>query len=153
MSAAGARRAAAFNSHFLPQGDRTQTLDVWKAEHERGGRDYRSRRVGIIKGVLVTDEVDRDWPLVRESERYRMRLYNRFFSESNTDFGAGEHIPQTWVVGDVDTCVTELDAFMRAYGITDLVTWAIPPGLSSAAMEGSLRRFAGEVVPRLKAAA
>jgi alkanesulfonate monooxygenase SsuD/methylene tetrahydromethanopterin reductase-like flavin-dependent oxidoreductase (luciferase family) len=147
MSAAGARRAARFDAHFLPQGDRAQTLDVWQAER---GSAAPARRVGIIKGVLVTDDVERDWPAVREAERYRMRLYSRFFRESNTDFGSGEHIPQTWIVGNVDHCVAAVDEFMCEFGFTDLVTWAIPPGLSTSAMEKSLERFAGEVVPRLK---
>ncbi len=150
MSAAGAKRAARFNSHFLPQGDRTQTLDVWQNEHAALGTSSADKRVGIIKGVFVTDDVDGEWPAIRASERYRMQLYQRFFSESNTDFGSGEHIPQTWVVGDVDHCVSELTAFMRHYGVTDLVTWGIPPGLSSAAMAHSLERFVTEVVPRLR---
>jgi alkanesulfonate monooxygenase SsuD/methylene tetrahydromethanopterin reductase-like flavin-dependent oxidoreductase (luciferase family) len=150
MSSAGAKRAAAFDTHFLPQGDRSQTLDVWLAEHERLGQQSSTCRVGIIKGVLVTDEVERDWPRVREAERYRMRLYNRFFSESETDFGSGKHIPQTWVVGDVDHCVAELDRFMNEYGITDLVTWGLPPGLHADAMHNSLEQFAKLVVPRLR---
>jgi len=38
-------------------------------------------------------------------------------------------IPQTWVVGDVDHCVAELTAFIREFGVTDLVTWGVPPGM------------------------
>lgn len=151
MSAAGAERAARFNTHFLPQGDRTATLDVWQAEHDRLGTSAADKRIGIIKGVFVTDDAEREWPQVRDSERYRMQLYQRFFSESNTNFGAGEHIPQTWVVGDVAQCVRELSEFMRTYGVTDLVTWGIPPGLSSDVMASSLERFVTEVVPALRA--
>lgn len=150
MSAAGARRAARFNAHFLPQGDRTQTLDVWHAEQAALNHDVADRRIGIIKGVFVTDDAEREWPQVRDAERYRMNLYRRFFAESSTDFGAGEHIPQSWVVGSVDHCVAELDQFMNQFGMTDLVTWGIPPGLSSQAMARSLERFVGEVVPRLR---
>ncbi|MXY05133.1 MAG: LLM class flavin-dependent oxidoreductase [Gammaproteobacteria bacterium] len=151
MSAAGARRAARFDCHLLPQGDRSATLDVWSQELGEAGRNPEAHRVGIIKGVLVTDDPERDWPAVRQAERYRMRLYSRFFAESNTDFGAGEHIPQTWVVGDVDHCVTELGRFIRTYGMTDMVTWGIPPGLAPDAMADSLERFATEVAPRLRA--
>jgi len=153
MSAAGAKRAARFNAHFLPQGDRAQTLDVWREAHVSRGTPVSDKRIGIIKGVFVTDDVEAEWPAVRDSERYRMQLYRRFFSESETNFGAGEHIPQTWVVGSVDHCVDELAAFMRTYGVTDLVTWGIPPGLSSRHMERSLERFVTEVVPRLRQAA
>ncbi len=151
MSAAGARRAARFNTNFLPQGDRAQTLDVWHAAHTDAGTSAAQKRIGIIKGVFVTDDAEREWPRVRDSERYRMNLYRRFFAESETNFGAGEHIPQTWVVGDVDQCVSELRDFMNTYGVTDLVTWAMPPGLSSDVMQQSLERFVLEVVPRLRA--
>ncbi len=152
MSAAGARRAARVGAHFLPQGDRTQTLDVWRDALDADGVDPGSRRVGIIKGVFVTDDVARDWPPVRDSERYRMQLYQRFFAESDTNFGAGDHIPQNWVVGNTEHCVAELADFIRTYGITDLVTWGIPPGLSSDVMQNSLERFVTEVVPGIRGA-
>ena len=47
-------------------------------------------------------------------------------------------IPQTWVVGNVEHCVKELTSFVREYGITDLVTWAVPPGMRPDQMNGSL---------------
>ena len=153
MSAPGAERAARFATNLLPQGDRAQTLDVWQARLKTNGIDQTTRRVGIIKGVLVTDDPERDWPEVRRAERYRMQLYGRFFKEGGIDFGSGEHIPQTWVVGDVDHCVQELDAFMRQFRMTDIVTWGVPPGIAPDAMTASLESFATSVVPRLKALA
>lgn len=152
MSAAGARRAARFGCHLLPQGGRDQTLGVWRQELLASRRQPSDYRVGIIRGVLVTDDREGDWPRIRESERYRMQLYNRFFAESGQQgFGDDtERIPQTWVVGDADHCVAELGSFVAEYGITDLVTWGAPPGLVPEAMNESLERFATEVVPRLR---
>ncbi len=70
-------------------------------------------RVGIIRGCLVTDDKERDWPIVREAERYRMRLYSRFFAGVEADgLGGGRaQIPQSWIVGDVNHCVAELVRF------------------------------------------
>ena len=65
-------------------------------------------------------------------------------------YRAGPRIPQTWVVGDADRCVRELSAFIAEHGITDLVTWAVPPGLRPEQMNHSLERFAREVAPRLR---
>lgn len=48
--------------------------------------------------------------------------------------------------------MAELTRFITTYGITDLVTWAVPPGLHPRQMRASLERFASEVAPRLKAA-
>jgi len=49
--------------------------------------------------------------------------------------------------------VTALSAYIREFGFTDLVTWAVPPGLRPDAVEASLHKLATEVVPRLKEAA
>ena len=48
----------------------------------RPGLDPDGHRVGIIRGVLVTDDPERDWPPLREAERYRMRVYGRFAEEA-----------------------------------------------------------------------
>lgn len=157
MSAAGAARAARFDAHLLPQGPRAQVLDPWRDAVRAAGRDPDARRVGIIRSCLVTDDRERDWPAVRAAERYRGELYSRFFAESGQEqrswYRDGDRIPQTWVVGDVEHCVAELSAFVAEHGLTDLVTWAVPPGMRPERMNASLERFARDVAPRLKAAA
>jgi len=157
MSEAGAQRAARFDGHLLPQGPRAAALDPWRAALTESGRDPHRYRVGIIRSCLVTDDADRDWPRVRAAERYRHQVYRSFTPGTGLGGVAGntdaERIPQTWVVGDVDHCVTQLSAFIREYGITDLVTWAVPPGLRPDDMNASLERFCRDVAPRLKSAA
>ena len=153
MSEPGALRAAKYNTHFLPQGARSASFDPWVRAVQADGGNPADHRVGIIRSILVTDDKDRDWPLVRAAERYRMALYQRFFDESGEGFGEGEPVPQTWVVGDVDHCVNVLRDFIADFGITDIVTMAIPPGLRSEQMTPSLERLFTEVAPRLKAEA
>jgi alkanesulfonate monooxygenase SsuD/methylene tetrahydromethanopterin reductase-like flavin-dependent oxidoreductase (luciferase family) len=121
MSVSGAQRAARFDANLLPQGERAQVLDPWLAAMRSAGRDPSERRVGIIRSCYVTDDPQRDWPVVRAAERYRGELYNRFFAESGQDrswYRAVPRIPQTWVVGNVDHCVAELSAFITEHGIT-----------------------------------
>lgn len=151
MSRAGAQRAARFGCHLLPQGDRTETLDVWREELAASGRDASTQRVGIIRSVLVTDDAERDWPAVRQSERYRMQLYQRFFAESGAGFGSHARIPQSWIVGNAEICVEALVEFVQEYGITDLVSWGAPPGLHPAVMNVSLQRLISEVIPAVRA--
>ena len=74
-SRAGAARAARFDAHLLPQGPRPSVLDPWREELRRDGRDPAQRRVGLIRGVFVTDDPERDWPPVAAAERYRRRVY------------------------------------------------------------------------------
>ena len=90
--------------------------------------------------------------MVRAGERRRMEVYSRFREEAGGHGGvagivAEERIPQTWIVGNVDHCVAELAAFIREYGLTDIVTWAVPPGMRPEQMNHSLERFARDVAP------
>ncbi len=151
MSQPGAERAARYRANLLPQGDRAATLDVWRARMKAAGETLDRYRIGIIKGVFVTDDAEGQWPMIRASERYRMQFYQRLFAESGTQFGTGEHIPQTWIVGDVEQCVEELTAFIESYGITDLVTWGVPPGIPPEHMAQSLERLVTEVAPAVRA--
>jgi alkanesulfonate monooxygenase SsuD/methylene tetrahydromethanopterin reductase-like flavin-dependent oxidoreductase (luciferase family) len=140
----------------LPQGPRARALDPWREALAQSGRDPADYRVGIIRSCLVTDDPDRDWPLVRAGERRRMEVYTRFREEAGGHGGvagivAEERIPQTWIVGNADHCVNELAAFIREYGLTDIVTWGVPPGMRPEQMNHSLERFARDVAPRLRA--
>jgi alkanesulfonate monooxygenase SsuD/methylene tetrahydromethanopterin reductase-like flavin-dependent oxidoreductase (luciferase family) len=156
MSEPGALRAARFGANLLPQGPRAPSLDAWAATLRADGRDPASYRIGIIRSCLVTDDRERDWGAVRIAERRRMEVYNRFREEAGGHGGVAgitdeQRIPQTWVVGNVDHCVAELAAFIEEYGLTDIVTWAVPPGMRPEEMSASLERFARDVAPRLRA--
>jgi alkanesulfonate monooxygenase SsuD/methylene tetrahydromethanopterin reductase-like flavin-dependent oxidoreductase (luciferase family) len=151
MSEAGALRAAHYDTHFLPQGLKARSYDPWVDALVNSGRNPKDYRVGIIRSVLVTDDRESDWQPVRAAERYRMALYQRFFEESGEGLGErGEPVPQTWIVGDTDHCVAALVAFIADFGITDLVTMAVPPGMRAAQMNGSLERLFRDVVPEVK---
>lgn len=153
MSKGGAERAARFGTHLLPQGVRADTLDHWQSTHRAKGCTTGKFRIGIIRGILVTDDVEKEWSQVRVAERYRMELYNRFFAESGEGLGnTGERVPQTWIVGNADHCVKELVNFIRDCQMTDIVSWGAPPGLRPAAMNSSIEKLAKEVIPRVRAA-
>jgi alkanesulfonate monooxygenase SsuD/methylene tetrahydromethanopterin reductase-like flavin-dependent oxidoreductase (luciferase family) len=154
MSAAGAERAARYHTNFLPQGLRSRSYDPWVNAVKAQGREPQDFRVGLIRSVLVTDDRNTDWEAVRAAERYRMELYVRFNQESGEGFdsAAGERVPQTWVIGNVDECVEQIVSFAVEFGITDMVTMAVPPGLRPAQMSHSLERLFRDVAPRVKAA-
>ena len=156
LAAPGALRAARFNTNLLPQGPRGPSLDLWRETLRADGRDPANYRVGLIKSMLVTDDRERDWPIVREGERRRMAVYSQFRTDSGGHGGVAgiteeARIPQTWIVGTVDECVDQMAAFIREYGLTDIVTWAVPPGLRPDRMNASLERYARDVAPRLRA--
>ncbi len=157
MSEAGALRTARFGLNLLPQGDRRFVLDPWRSAVSAAGRDPSQQRVGIIRPWLITDDRAREWPAIREAERYKARIYADWIRESgdNVSFMTGEPtaIPQTWIVGDSEAVYEQLAAFIATFGFTDVVTWAAPPGIAPEALDASLERFARDVMPRLKALA
>lgn len=152
MSEAGALRAARFGTNLLPQGRRQEVLDPWRAAVEAKGEDPDRYRVGLIRSVYVSDDVDRDWPVVREAERYRMSIYDRFMAETPDDYGwrHGGTIPQNVIMGSVDQCITELRSFIDEFGITDIASSGLPPGVPRAMMDENLERLATEVLPHLR---
>lgn len=152
MSEAGAVRAAKYDTNFLPQGLKHRSYDTWVNTLRKDGRNPADYRIGIIRSILVTDDRDTDWTVVRAAERYRMELYKQFFTESGGEgFGeTGEPVPQTWIVGNSDHCVQELKKFITDFRITDIVTMAVPPGLRAQRMAPSLERLFRDVVPEVK---
>src|SRR5580693_5737948 len=105
----GAQRAARFDTNLLPPGPRARSLDTWLEALAGSGRDSANYRVGIIRPCLVTDDPERDWPIVRAGERRRMEVYSRFREAAGGHGGVAgiteeTRIPQTWIVGNVDHC-------------------------------------------------
>jgi alkanesulfonate monooxygenase SsuD/methylene tetrahydromethanopterin reductase-like flavin-dependent oxidoreductase (luciferase family) len=153
MSEAGALRAARYDTNFLPQGVRSRSYDPWVDALKSDGRNPADYRVGVIRSILVTDDRQTDWPAIRAAERYRMQLYQRFFEESGEGFGdQGAPVPQTWIIGSVDECVEQILEFVAEFGITDIVSMAVPPGLRAAQMSESLERLFRDVAPRVRQA-
>lgn len=163
-SQAGARRAARFDTNLLPQGPRQEVLDPWKEALAESGRTVADKRVGIIRGVFVTDDPEREWSDIAAAERYRRNVYVDIIKASSDHKDVARERttsserpdpvplnPLVWTVGDVDHCVAELTALILDHGVTDLVTWGGPPGLSPSVMNASLERFANEVIPRVRA--
>ncbi|WP_419914051.1 LLM class flavin-dependent oxidoreductase [Candidatus Poriferisodalis sp.] len=167
-SKAGALRAARFDTNLLPQGPKAAVLDPWKEALAADGRDPSDKRVGIIRGVYVTDGSDRAddpvWEAVAAAEKYRRDVYVGIIKASaDHKQTARERAARTgprqpdplnplvWTVGDADHCVAELTAMIRDHDVTDLVTWGGPPGLPPSVMNASLERMASDVIPRVRA--
>ena len=151
MKEPGALRAARIETNLLPQGRREDVLDPWRNELKTQGKDPNDYRVGIIRSVYVTDDKERDWPVIREAERFRMGVYNTFMAETPDEYGwgSGDGIPQNVIIGTPSEVIGQLKAFIDAYGITDIATSGLPPGIDPEFMAANLERLAREVIPEL----
>lgn len=152
MSTPGAMRAARFGTHLLPQGTRAEVLDPYRAALEADGRDPDDQRYGIIRSVYVTDNKERDWPMLRAAERFRMGVYDTFMAETPDTYAWGDPdgIPQSVIIGTAEECVDKLGSFIEEFGITDIASSGLPPGVDPSFMATNLQRLAEEVLPRLR---
>ncbi len=153
MSEAGAKRAARFGTHLLPQGSRGEVLDPYRAAVTADGRDPADYRTGIIRSFYVSDDRERDWPILREAERFRMAVYNKFMASTPDEYGWRDPggIPQNAFMGTPEECVTEIVSFARRFGITDIASSGLPPGVDPEFMATNVERLANEVLPQVRA--
>jgi probable F420-dependent oxidoreductase len=148
-----ARRAARLGLHILPQADRVGGFDAWVDELRRQGRDPRNYRVGLIKSWFLSDQRRDDavWQVIRQRERYRAATYAPWLRAGYRQPGAGGvPIDQTYMVGSAKDLITHIDALVKDLPLTDMMSWATPPGMDPAIMNPHLERFAREVMPHFR---
>jgi len=152
MSRAGALRAARFGTNLLPQGRPNEVVEPYREAVAAGGDDPTGRRYGIIRSFYVSDDRERDWPMIRQAERFRMAVYNRFMASTPDDYGWTEPggIPQTAFMGTAEECVEEIVSFATTHGLTDVVSSGLPPGVDPAWMGANVERLATEVLPEVR---
>jgi len=171
MGEPGARRAAHFDAHLLPQGDRCAVLDPWRAALADRGRDAGDYRVGIARPLVVNDDpaaaaassngvalanVAAGGPIPFES----MRVYERWMSElSATDRMKtqliegnenGTLIPQDAFIGSAEACIAEARRMNDEYGITDIIVPGFTGAQPAEIVDANLVRLATEVLPALR---
>ena len=163
MSEAGARRAARFGAHLLPQGDRAAVLDPWLEAVTASGRSPDDYRVGIVRGFEVADDPEADRAEWRKSaaadgERRAQRIYGQWLAASEDRMreqlaegrAAGRLIPQSVFFGTPDQCIAEIERFQREYHVTDLIVRGVFPGQAPEEELPNLVRFASEVIPHFR---
>ena len=152
MSEPGAKRAARFGTNLLPQGKRHEVLDPFRAAVTADGREPGDYRVGIIRSFYVSDDRERDWPMIRTAEQFRMAVYNKFMAATPDDYGWREPggIPQGSFMGTAQECIDEIVGFCTEYGVTDIASSGLPPGVDPEFMNNNIERLAAEVLPEVR---
>lgn len=164
MSEAGARRAARFGAHLLPQGDRTAVLDPWLEAVAAAGSAPDEYRVGIVRGFQVADDPEAyraEWrgSAAAAGERRAQQIYGEWMSASADRMveqlaegrAANRLIPQNVFFGTPAQCIAEIERFNREFHVTDLITRGVFPGQAPEDELPNLERFANEVIPHFRA--
>ena len=174
MGEPGARRAARFDAHLLPQGDRRAVLDPWRTALADRGRDASDYRIGVARPLVVNDDpaaaaassngvalakVAAGGSVPFES----MRVYESWLRELSpsdrmkTQLIEGNHdgtlIPQDAFIGSAEACITEALRMNDEYGITDIIVPGYTGSQPAEVVDANLVRLANEVLPALRARA
>jgi alkanesulfonate monooxygenase SsuD/methylene tetrahydromethanopterin reductase-like flavin-dependent oxidoreductase (luciferase family) len=148
-----ARRAARLGLHLLPQADRVGGYDAWEDECRKQGRDPRDYRIGLIKSWFITDEGRDDalWQTIRERERYRGGTYAPWIAAGYTRPRADSvPIDQGYMIGSPAEVIAGIDEAAKQMPLTDIISWATPPGMDPEEMNPRLERFARDVMPHFR---
>jgi alkanesulfonate monooxygenase SsuD/methylene tetrahydromethanopterin reductase-like flavin-dependent oxidoreductase (luciferase family) len=172
MGEPGARRAARFDAHLLPQGDRRAVLDPWRSALTASGRNPSDYRVGIARPIVVSDDpaaiaassngvalakVAAGGAIPHES----MRVYDGWLRElpttdrMKTQLIEGHHdgtlIPQDAYIGSADACIDEIRRMYEEFGVTDIIVPGFTGSQPPEVVDANLTRLANEVLPELRA--
>jgi alkanesulfonate monooxygenase SsuD/methylene tetrahydromethanopterin reductase-like flavin-dependent oxidoreductase (luciferase family) len=171
MGEPGARRAARFDTHLLPQGDRRAVLDPWRAALAGRGRDAGHYRVGIARPLIVNDDpaasaasssgvalakvaaggaVPFESMRVYESWLRELSASDRMKTQLIEGDQDGTLIPQDAFIGTAEQCVAEAVRMHDDYGITDIIVPGYSGAQPVAVVDANLIRLAEEVLPALR---
>jgi alkanesulfonate monooxygenase SsuD/methylene tetrahydromethanopterin reductase-like flavin-dependent oxidoreductase (luciferase family) len=170
MSEAGARRAARFGAHLLPQGDRAAVIDPWKEAILADGRDPGDYRAAIMRHFIVTDDAppraNRSGASIARmaagepAPNESLKVYESWFAETPKSDrmltqmvegdAAGRLAPQDAFLGDPAACIAEIQHMLDAFGITDVILSGISEGATTRDTDANLERFAAEVIPHFR---
>ena len=59
-------------------------------------------------------------------------------------------MPQRLFVGDAEACVAEIQRMRQTFGVTDIVSAGLPPGVDPDFMDANLERLARDVLPHVR---
>jgi alkanesulfonate monooxygenase SsuD/methylene tetrahydromethanopterin reductase-like flavin-dependent oxidoreductase (luciferase family) len=173
MSEGGARRAARFGAHLLPQGDRAAVLDPWLEALRAKSHNSRDYRVGLVRPFVVTDEespadarargaVTARLAAGERAPTYALEIYQKWFAEMPQGermltqivegAAAGRLLPQDTFIGTPAACIAEIEHMHAEYGLTDVIMYSrgIEPAQTLEAGTENLVRFAREVIPHFR---
>jgi len=90
--------------------------------------------------------------MIRSAERFRMSVYDTLMRATPDEYGWREPggIPQGSFMGTPDDCVAEMVSFAQEFGITDIASSGLPPGVDPDFMNANITRLAEEVLPMVR---
>lgn len=149
----GAERAGRHGAHLQAASVDPAVFEAYQAGLAAGGHDPGDHRVGNSFFITVTrEDPDKLFERNREAFEYRMQFSRAIRLEpgdpilrvsENTEDCRG-------ILGSPESVLEELEAYVRRFGLTDMIMVGPPGGMNATDAETSIALFGEEVLPVLK---
>lgn len=151
-SIAAAQRAARERLHLTIRGGR-DVYDAWADGLRAAGEDVARYQCVTRRSFMVSDDPERTWAEIGPHVRYQTEAYDAWGAAGLNATAAADELDrrtrQTWMIGSA----ADLEAMIRGYQqrlpFTQLIGFAVPPGMEPEKLTPALERFAREVLPGL----
>jgi alkanesulfonate monooxygenase SsuD/methylene tetrahydromethanopterin reductase-like flavin-dependent oxidoreductase (luciferase family) len=153
-SVVAAQRAARERLHLTIRGGR-DVYDAWAGGLRAQGEDPANYKCVTRRSFYVTDDPERTWAEIGPHIRYQTEAYNQWGAAgldatTETQAELDRRARQTWMIGNADDVEAEIRRYHERLPFTQLIGFAVPPGMPPEQTTPALERFAREVMPRLQ---
>jgi len=129
----------------------TTLVEALRAE----GEDPSMYEVLTRRSVYVTDDPEAAWAQIAPYIVYQTDAYIAWANpgvNAATDASRSpeERARQTWIIGTPAQVIAAIEELQRTLGLTELLSFGVPPGLPPALMLPAIERFAREVLPHFR---
>jgi alkanesulfonate monooxygenase SsuD/methylene tetrahydromethanopterin reductase-like flavin-dependent oxidoreductase (luciferase family) len=148
-----AQRAARERLHLTIRGGR-DVYDAWAEGLRSQGEDVASYQCVTRRSFMVSDDPERTWAEIGPHVRYQTEAYDAWgaagLNATTTAEDLDRRARQTWMIGSADEVEAMIRAYQQRLPFTQLIGFAVPPGMEPQRLTPALERFAREVLPRLQ---
>ena len=119
------------------------------------GDDPAQFEVLTRRSVLVADDPEAAWAQIAPYILYQTEAYASWENPglnaaTDRNRSLAERARQTWIIGNAAEVIAGIEDLQRSLGLTELISFGVPPGMPPALMLPSIERFAREVMPHFR---
>ncbi|MGI8554641.1 MAG: LLM class flavin-dependent oxidoreductase [Dehalococcoidia bacterium] len=153
-SAAAAQRAARYRLPLTMRGG-PSVYQAYAEALRAQGEDPAAYEVLTRRSVYVTDDPEAAWAQIKPYILYQTEAYASWENpglNAATDQSRSlpERARQTWIIGNATQVIAAIEELQRTLGLTELISFGVPPGMPPPLMLPAIERFALEVMPHFR---
>lgn len=153
-SSAAAERAARYRLPLTMRGG-PAVYQAYAAALRAQGDDPAQFEVLTRRSIYVTDDPEAAWAQIEPYILYQTEAYASWDNPglnaaTDTSASLAERARQTWIIGNAAEVIAAIEGLRESLGLTELISFGVPPGMPPRLMLPAIERFAREVLPHFR---